>query len=84
MQITGCLFHYSQSLYRKVVELGYKRTYHLDAEFSLLIRCLCALAFLPVADVIEGFEELVDQHQEIPQEIVSYVETYYIGGLRGR
>ena len=39
-----------------------------------------ALAFLPLEDVTEGFEELTDD--EIPQEIVSYIEN--IGQVRGR
>lgn len=38
------------------------------------------LAFLPVGDIINGFIELAD----LPQELISYFETQYIGGERGQ
>lgn len=81
--ISTCLFHFGQNIYRKVCEFGFKQKYHTDDEFSIKIRCLCALAFLPVDDVTEGFEELTED-EDIPQEIVSYFEATYIGCLRGR
>ena len=40
----GCYFHLQQSVYRKVVELGCKLSY----EFAYSIKCISALAFLPV------------------------------------
>ena len=42
-----------------------------------------ALAFLPVHCVIDRFIELSDD-DDLPQELVSYFETHYIGGERGR
>ena len=30
----GCLFHFARSLYRKVVELGFKSQYHNDKSFN--------------------------------------------------
>ena len=38
--LTGCLFHFAQSIYRKIVELGYKTKYNEDAEFRQAIKCL--------------------------------------------
>ena len=40
----GYYFHLQQSVYRKVVELGCKLSY----EFAYSIKCISALAFLPV------------------------------------
>ena len=37
------------------------------------------LAFLPVSDIIDGFMELTDD-DDLPEELVSYFETHYIGG----
>ena len=57
--VTGCFFHLSQSVIRKVSELGLKRAYETDQEFSMLVRCLPALAFVPPEEVPERFEDLV-------------------------
>ena len=83
--VKACLFHLGQSMYRKIVDLGLKQQYHQDNEFSLLVRCFSALAFLPTEDVIEGFEVLTDDDDlAVPPEFVSYFETNYIGCLRRR
>jgi len=47
------------------------------------VKCLSALAFVPVADVISVFELLSDD-DEFPQELISYFELNYIGCERGR
>ena len=46
-------------------------------------RCFVSLAFLPREDVIDGFEELVDD-DDIPQALVSYFENAYRTGTRKR
>jgi len=38
--VSGCHFHLSQSVLRKVNELGLKTTYEGDAEFALHIRII--------------------------------------------
>ncbi|XP_068213377.1 uncharacterized protein [Palaemon carinicauda] len=83
LNVCSCLFHCSQNLYRKIVELGFKVQYNTDEEFCLKIKCFTALAFLPVADVIDAYEELADD-DSLPQEFVSYFEVTYIGPKRGR
>jgi hypothetical protein len=82
-EISSCLFHLSQNIFRKVCEFGYKEQYHKDFELSLLIRCFAALSFLPINDVVDGFEELIG-NEEIPQEIINYFEKNYIGSEKGR
>ncbi|XP_066969100.1 uncharacterized protein [Macrobrachium rosenbergii] len=82
-KLTGCLFHMVKNIYRHIVDLGLKSRYQTDAEFNNKIKCLTALAFLPVQDVIDGFIELSDD-DDLPQELVSYFEMHYIGGERGR
>ena len=47
------------------------------------VRCFLALAFLPIDDVVDEFEELVDD-DGILQSLVSYFENTYIGPIRGR
>ena len=83
VSISSCLFHLSQSIYRKVIDLGFKERYHRDAEFSIKVRCFSALSLLPMDDVVDGFDELADD-EDLPQELVSYFEACYIGCERGR
>ena len=52
----GCYFHLQQSVYKKVVELGCKSSYENDKQFAHSIKCISALAFLPVDEVEEGYE----------------------------
>lgn len=74
-KITLCLFHLSQSLFLHLVDLGFKVRYQNDFEFSLQVRCLFALAFLPITDVISGFEDLVDSRSNVlPDQLMSYFE----------
>ena len=49
--ISGCLFHFSQAILRKVSKLGLRTRYLQDEEFRMTVRSLIAIAFIPVADV---------------------------------
>ena len=82
-QIYLCLFHLSKNVYGRVMENGYKQQYHADEDFSLKIRCLPALAFLPEEDVEEGFNDLAET-DIVPDEILTYFKGTYIGDMRGR
>lgn len=44
---------------------------------------LCSTRIVPPSEVIGAFEELVD-NDDLPQGLISYFETHYIGGVRGR
>ena len=57
--------------------------YQSDSEFNTLVKCFAALAFIPPSDVVDAFEELID-NDDLPQDLVSYFEAHYIGGVRGR
>ncbi|XP_068213872.1 uncharacterized protein [Palaemon carinicauda] len=82
-ETVGCFFHMCQSVYRLICDLGLKRQYNTDNNFSLLIRKFCAMAFLPVEEVINAFEEL-SEDELLPMEFISYFELAYIGAIRGR
>ena len=61
INIWGCLFHLGQNSYRKIVEIGYKGMYSNDNEFRELAGCFPALSVLPIEDVTEVFEVLIDE-----------------------
>ena len=46
--VSGCLFHFCQSSYRKMVSLGYKNQYHNDNTFNLILDILLLLVSYPM------------------------------------
>ena len=57
-KISECLFHLGQSLWRKICKIGERIRYNNDETFQLKIKCFAPLAFLPIDDVYDVFEEL--------------------------
>ena len=58
--VKGCLFHLSQSVIRKVGELGLKSQFESNPEFNMAVKSLMALSFVPLDDVLPRFHELAD------------------------
>jgi hypothetical protein len=85
---TGCYFHLTQSIVRKVNEIGMKSAYENDDTIRQSVRCLSALAFVPTFDVGDAFDILADDMpaHDYMNELVSFFEHTYIRGrrLRGR
>ena len=63
--------------------LGFISQYDNDKSFNLKIRCYTALAFLPVLDVIDGFDELTED-ESVPEVFTTYFQSTYIGIFRSR
>lgn len=83
-EITGCYFHLCQSVVRKVQEAGLKQEYESDDEVRGFVRCLPALSHVPVTDVSDAFDMLVEQMpaNEKINDVVTYFEHTYIRGRR--
>ena len=56
--VPGCLFHFGQSIWRKLQCLRLSLIYNEEVEFSMKIRKIMALAFTPEDDVIDVFESM--------------------------
>ena len=82
IECTGCFFHLCQNIFRRIQEDGLQVRYSQDPQFALVLRMLPALAFAPVGDVIDYFEALEEIFPEEAEEVVSYFEKNYVGGLR--
>lgn len=87
--VKGCFFHFTQSIYRKVQEVGLQSKYADDPEFAVRVRMLNALAFVPVNDVITKFEELQEteyykDHEEELSPLINYFEDVWIGRIDRR
>ena len=83
VSVQGCHFHLGQALYRKISTLGFRERYNTDPSFSLKIRKLTALAFLPPNDVIEAYEDLIDD-DDFSNDLITYFDVTYIGVAKGR
>lgn len=86
IEIRGCFFHFSQSLWRKIQSAGLQTRYSEDADFSLEIRKLAALAFVPEVDVIDCFNIIMDsdfftENEATLSTVVDYFEDTWIGRL---
>jgi hypothetical protein len=84
VQNKGCLFHLAQSIYQKVQSSGLSVQYGTDENFSLKIRHILALAFLPPDDIPAAFDQLKDDIPPEANEIVEWFEEYYVHGRTRR
>ena len=76
---SGCFYHLSQCIYRQVQQHGLQNDY-VDEDFSLFIRMLPAIAFVPVTDAVDAFDTLVDVgYPDRAEPIVNYFEDNFIG-----
>lgn len=86
VEIKGCFYHLSKNVWKKIQEYGHQQRYMEDPNFALHTRMICALAFLPPQDVIEGFEQLCDfileNHGDQLENLLEYFEDNYIGRYR--
>lgn len=90
----GCLFHFNQSLWRYAVNLGLKTPFadRTNNQIRQAIQCLMALPFVPLEDVLETFDLIVnrctltenDAHYVSVHELFSYVQRIYVRGVTAR
>ncbi len=81
-ELSGCFFHLRQAVIRKIQELGLKRRYNEDLEFSELVKCLTSLAFVPPEDVETVFDDLSEAfpEDELSDSLLTYFKSTYIQG----
>ena len=54
-RILGYYFHLTQSIFRKVNDIGMKSDYESDDNLRIAVRCLPTLTMVPSTDVAEAF-----------------------------
>ena len=57
----GCLFHFSQAVYKKVQKYHLSDLYFANPDVKSFIRQLLALPFLPATDIVPTFETLLQK-----------------------
>jgi hypothetical protein len=82
-RIRGCYFHFAQSLWRKIQELGLEKLYRTDDSVRMFVRRIVALSFLPVNAITVIWTLLCAraprQFTGIPEYIL-YAEQTWISG----
>lgn len=82
---SGCFFHFRQSIWRKVQQLGLTERYSTDETFAHSIKMLSALSFLPLSDVLLGYDYLLEQEvfkESTLDPLLTYFESTWIGVLQ--
>lgn len=81
----GCFFHFAQCFHRNIQKRpDLLNLYTSDADFSLKIRHLVALAFLPPEDVVIAYQilledEFFEAHQLVLLDFLNYFEKTWVG-----
>ena len=84
--IHGCLFHYTQAVWKMAVSKGLKAQYNEEGEIRSAIQHLLALPFVPLVDVESVFDLIVSHCPDDAMDLADYVEATYVRGrvARGR
>jgi hypothetical protein len=61
IKVTGCYFHFSQSHWRKIQELGLKSQYEKDMLFQTQVKRITALPFLPLEDISGAWDKIYEK-----------------------
>jgi len=85
-RISGCYFHFTQSLWRHIQQVGLAREYRRNLDLKRVIRLVMALAFLPVLLVRQNFlllcnrrstRRLIRRYPQL-QDWLDYVWATYV------
>lgn len=80
VQMRGCFLHYGQNRWRRIQRCRLQARYAGDDDIGLQLRMFYALSFVPEANVVALYDELIkttffrDNAEEL-QELLDYFET---------
>ena len=77
--ISGCFFHLSKNIYRKIQTEGLASEYSQDMVYGIKLKMLASLAFVPENDVIDSFNILMGEFPQSAFNVAKYFEDSYIG-----
>lgn len=67
-KVNGCYAHYSRALYRKMQKLGLVDDYKTKERFRMLVKRLKSLALVPLEDVEDGFNLVLQQFGDYEED----------------
>ena len=82
VDVKGCVFHWTQAVWRKCQLLGLQSQYSSDGALQSYVRKLLALPFLPAEHVEPTFQKLQSRATPGPlTELCSYISTTWLSGF---
>ena len=69
--VSGCFFHFSQNIFRKIQSKGLTNQYMEDPKFAVTMRMLPSLAFVPEHDVSDCFLILMADFPNVQWKLLS-------------
>lgn len=78
-EFSGCLFHFGQNIWRQVQKSRLSAKYGNDETFSIQIRMLKSLAFVPAMEIPSYFSELHNSFDQGARKIGNWFKKNYIG-----
>ena len=82
VHLQGCLFHWTQAVWRKVQEIGLGTAYKNDDAVHKYIKKLMALPFLPHEHIKPMFQALKDfATSSLLQSLVHYLQGTWIDSV---
>lgn len=85
LQIRGCYFHFSRSIWQKIKDLGLVDKYNKDQYFRTMMNSFSSLAFVPLREVVGTYEalahELVENlgEEEVYHDLLDYLVKSWVG-----
>ena len=85
---SGCHFHYTQAVYKKVQDLGLTSAYKeklQENKIKEFVQLCMALAFIPKSEVVVQFNEcvsiLTEEHRQLLERFIVYFRDTWAEGL---
>ena len=82
----GCLFHFNQCIYKKVLNFGLVDAYRNDDRVTLFVRRIMALPFLPILLLRMNFDLHLQRNQRLIRRypaltrLINYVQQTWLNG----
>ena len=86
VQLKGCLFHFNQALFKKILGVGLKDEYYKDIGTQYILQQLLCLPLLPAEKIVAQFNRLelmcnASTHRNAEyKELAAYVRSTWIDG----
>ncbi|CAD6210482.1 GSCOCG00012786001-RA-CDS [Cotesia congregata] len=82
--IKGCLFHFTNAIWKNIQSNGLQAEYAADAKYALNLKKLMVLAYVPEDDVVEAYDQLIKtkfyvDHEKELEPLLEYFERTWIG-----
>ena len=87
VETMGCLFHFSQCIWKRVQEKGMVTAYNKSKKFKKFIRCVTALPFVKLSklqatvDWLRNWNFNTTEEEDFKDFMVDYIQDYWLDGV---